>query len=174
MRPWEDAPALQRGRCRLTHLACRVLEKRFPNSSNPIEDWLPHEPDWSRELPDIDILRRELAALESRGGKIVLYGHDDMDGITGIYTGKRILEGEGFEVVPLMPRKVTDDYGLLPKRMEGILLPGDLLLTVDYGCSAVRGVEWAVDLGARVVITDNHTQNKTQPPESSLICDNLR
>ena len=169
MRSWEDASALQRGRCSLTYLACKVLENRFPDSSNPIEEWLPSAPYWSRELPDIDILQRELTALRNRGGKIILYGHDDMDGITGIYIGQRILEGEGYRVVPIMPRRATDDYGLLPERMDGVLLPGDLLLTVDYGCSAVRGVKWAIDLGARVVITDHHTLNHPLPPAHAMI-----
>ncbi|RKZ06435.1 hypothetical protein DRQ25_13930 [Candidatus Fermentibacteria bacterium] len=167
MRFSEDAPTSQRGRCRLTHLARKVLESRFPN--NPLDEWLPPAPDWSHALPDIDILKHELAALRKRGGKIVLYGHDDMDGITGIYIGQRILEGEGYRVVTLMPRRVTDDYGLLPQRMEELLLPGDLLLTVDYGCSSVSGVEWAVERGARVVITDHHTLNHPLPPAHGMI-----
>lgn len=120
-------------------------------------------------IPDIEVLKRELAELKDRGGKIVLYGHDDMDGITGVYIGQRILEGEGYSVVPILPRRVTDDYGLLPERMEGVLLPGDLLLTVDYGCSSVRGVEWALDLGARIVITDHHKLNYPPPPAHGMI-----
>lgn len=165
----EEAPANKRGRCRLTHLACKVLEKRFPNVTDPSEEWLPSRPDWAHELPDIDILQRELMELKRRGGKVVLYGHDDMDGITGIYIGMRILEGEGYTVVPIMPRRTTDDYGLLPDRMEGVLLPGDLLLTVDYGCSAVSGVKWALDLGARIVITDHHTLHYPLPPAHGMI-----
>ncbi|MCD4702109.1 MAG: DHH family phosphoesterase [Candidatus Aegiribacteria sp.] len=169
MRSRENASAIERGRCRLTHLACEILDIRYPNLQNPIEEWLPSRPDWSTELPDIDILRHELTELKDRGGKVVLYGHDDMDGITGIYIGRRILEGEGYQVVPIMPRRLTDDYGLLPERMEGVLLPGDLLLTVDYGCSAVRGVKWAIDLGARVVITDHHTLHHPLPPAHGMI-----
>lgn len=169
MRSLEDAPALRRGRCSLTHLARRILDIRFPGAPDPIEEWLPSRPDWSSELPDIDILRRELTELKTRGGKILLYGHDDMDGITGIYIGRRILEGEGYRVVPIMPRRTTDEYGLLPERMEGVLQPGDLLLTVDYGCSAVRGVKWAIDLGARVVITDHHTLHYPLPPAHGMI-----
>ncbi len=169
MRFWKNALAKQRGRCRLTHLACKILDIRYPDASDPVEEWLPPRPDWSSELPDIDILRSELKELRDRGGKIVLYGHDDMDGITGIYIGQRILEGEGYQVVPIMPIRVTDDFGLLPERMEGVLLPGDLLLTVDYGCSAVRGVKWAIDLGARVVITDHHTLHYPLPPAHGMI-----
>lgn len=169
MRFQENASANGRGSCRLTHLACKVLEKRFPNSDDAFREWLPLRPDWFLELPDIDILQRELKELKRRGGKIVLYGHDDMDGITGIYIGQRILEAEGYIVIPIMPRRATDDYGLLPERMEGVLLPGDLLLTVDYGCSAVHGVKWAIDLGARVVVTDHHTLNYPLPPAHGMI-----
>jgi single-stranded-DNA-specific exonuclease len=169
MRPGENAPAFQRGRCMLTHLAREVLDKRFPDAADPQREWLPSKPDWSRTLPDIDVLQRELAELKRRGGKVVLYGHDDMDGITGIYIGQRILENEGFKVIPIMPIRATDDYGLLPERMEGVLQPGDLLLTVDYGCSAVYGVSWALDLGARVVVTDHHTLHFPLPQSHGMI-----
>ncbi len=169
MRSAEFPPVGDRGRCSLTHLACKVLAERFPDSPDPLREWLPHRPDWPRKLPDIDILHRELTELKRRGGKIVLYGHDDMDGITGIYIGQRILEGEGFRVVPIMPIRATDEYGLLPERMEGVLQSGDLLLTVDYGCSAIRGVKWAIDLGARVVITDHHTLHYPLPPAHGMV-----
>jgi len=169
MRSVEDASADGRGRSRLTHLACKVLEKRFSDSSDPFMEWMPPRPNWSEVLPDIDKLQHELLELQKRGGKIVLYGHDDMDGITGIYIGQRILEGEGFEVVPIMPQRMTDDYGLLPERMDGVLQPDDLLLTVDYGCTANRGVTWAVDLGARVIITDHHTLHYPLPPAHGMI-----
>lgn len=169
MRSEEDAPVAERGRCVLTPLAISILEKRFPDASDPVKAWLPHRPCWSDGIPDIDILRRELSDLKYRGGKIVLYGHDDVDGITGLYVGMRILEGEGFEVVPIMPKRATDDYGLLPGRMDGVLLRGDLLLTVDYGCSSVDGVRWALDQGARVVITDHHTLNYPLPEAHGMI-----
>ena len=169
MRSLEEAPAAARGRCRLTPLACEVLKRRFPDAEDPLLEWLPPRPDWSKELPDTDVLQKELKDLRHRGGKVVLYGHDDMDGITGIYAGKRVLEDRGFTVVPIIPRRVTDEYGLLPERMDGVLDPGDLLLTVDYGCTANRGVEWAVNRGARVVITDHHTLHEPLPPTHGMI-----
>jgi single-stranded-DNA-specific exonuclease len=169
MRSEAEALASRRRRCRLADLAMDVLRVRFPDSDDPTIDWLPDRPDWSRELPDTDVLDSELSDLRRRGGKVVLYGHDDMDGITGIYIGKRILEAEGFEVAHIYPRRSTDDYGLLPERMEEVLEAGDLLLTVDYGCSAVEGVEWAVQRGARVVITDHHTLHYPLPDAHGMI-----
>ncbi|OPL18126.1 MAG: hypothetical protein AVO35_06380 [Candidatus Aegiribacteria sp. MLS_C] len=169
MRSGKEALAARRSSCRVFDLAYKVLEKRFPEAEDPVEEWLPPRPDWSRELPDIDVLRQELNDLRARGGKVVLYGHDDMDGITGIYVGQRVLQDRGFRVVPIYPRRSTDDYGLLPERMEGILESGDLLLTVDYGCSAVRGVKWAVERGARVVVTDHHTLHYPLPPAHGMI-----
>lgn len=169
MRSIEDGPVRHRGRCNVTPLACSILRNRFPESPDPIKEWLPDRPDWSDGIPDIDILHRELSDLKDRGGRIVLYGHDDMDGITGLYVGMRILEGEGFEVIPIMPERSSDDYGLIPRLMEGHLRSGDLLLTVDYGCSAVYGVQWALDKGARVVITDHHTLNPPLPESHGMV-----
>ncbi len=154
----------------LNESALRVLRKRFPDSSDPVLEWLPPRPDWTSGLNDIAVLEREIARLRrTPGAKIVLYGHDDMDGITGLFVGLRILRGEGLTAIPVIPNRATENYGILPERMEGLLAAGDLLLTVDSGCSAVEGVQWAVDRGAGVVITDHHTLNPPLPPADALI-----
>ena len=169
MRSGGESPASPRGRCTLTPSALRVLEARFPDARDPMDPWLPGRPDWSSCLPDLEVLKRELRRLRDCGGKVILYGHDDMDGIAGLYVGMKILGGEGYEVIPILPERGSDDYGLQPERMEGVLRPGDLLLTVDYGCSAVKGVKWARDLGARVVITDHHTLNPPLPDAHGMV-----
>ncbi len=156
-------------RTRLSPLAKEVLKKRFPHAKDPVNQWLPSKPNWSKLLPDLDILEGELKSLKKRGGKIVLYGHDDMDGVTGIFIGLRILRNEGFHVVPIIPRRDIETYGIRPGRLKGVLLPGDLLLTVDYGCSAVEGVTWAREHGARIVITDHHTLNDPLPPAHGMV-----
>jgi single-stranded-DNA-specific exonuclease len=156
-------------RTRLSPLAAQVLKNRFPDESDPVNLWLPSRPDWSTLLPDLDILKDELFAVKKRGGKIILYGHDDMDGVTGIFIGLRILRSEGFHVVPIVPRRDIETYGIRPGRLKGILNPGDLLLTVDYGCSAVEGIAWARGLGARIVVTDHHTLNPPLPEAHGMV-----
>ncbi len=156
-------------RNRVRGLAMELLRQRFPDSPDPRREWLPPKPDWKTGLPDLDVLEEELERVRERRGKIVLYGHDDMDGITGLFVGLRVLRREGFHVVPILPRREFEDYGLLPERMAPHLSRGDLLLTVDYGCSAVKGVRWARDAGARVVITDHHTLNPPLPDAHGLV-----
>ena len=156
-------------RTRLSPLAAKVLENRFPDADDPVSVWLPSKPEWDRILPDLDILAEELTAVKKRGGKIVIYGHDDMDGVTGIFIGLRVLRNEGFHVVPIIPRRDIETYGIRPGRLKGVLEPDDLLLTVDYGCSAVEGVKWARDLGARIVITDHHTLNPPLPESHGMV-----
>jgi single-stranded-DNA-specific exonuclease len=155
---------------RLTEAALEVLRHRFPGAENPLLEWLPPKPCWRSGLKDLDLLREELARVRHTPGcKIVLYGHDDMDGITGLFTGLRVLRGEGYMVLPIIPNRATENYGLIPERMEGLLMPGDLLLTVDSGCSAVEGIDWALAHGARVVVTDHHTLNPPLPRPHALI-----
>jgi single-stranded-DNA-specific exonuclease len=156
-------------RTRLSPLAAEVLNQRFPDSPDPVSIWLPSKPKWNKILPDLDILQEELNAVKKRGGKIVLYGHDDMDGVTGIFIGLRVLRNENFHVVPIIPRRDIETYGIRPGRLKGVLEPKDLLLTVDYGCSAVEGVAWARDSGARVVITDHHTLNPPLPRAHGMV-----
>ncbi|MCK5035038.1 MAG: hypothetical protein KAS73_04025, partial [Candidatus Sabulitectum sp.] len=156
-------------RTRLSSLARAVLKSRFPEAKDSVNQWLPSKPDWGKLLPDLDILKEELEALKKRGGKIVLYGHDDMDGVTGIFVGLRILRNEGFHVIPIVPRRDIETYGIRPGRLMGVLEAGDLLMTVDYGCSAVEGVTWARNAGARIVITDHHTLNPPLPPSHGMV-----
>jgi len=122
----------------LTGTALEVLRKRFPNSPDPAAEWRPGRPAWRSMLPELEVLESELSSLRRRGGKVVLYGHDDVDGITGIYVGRAMLDRLGFRVVPIIPDRASEDYGLLPSRMDGLVESGDLLLTVDSGCSAVE------------------------------------
>lgn len=156
-------------RTKLTPLAIEVLKRRFPHKPDAVDHWLPSRPEWETGLPDLDILSRELRTLKKRRGKIVLYGHDDMDGITGLFVGLKILRDEGFTVVPIVPRREIETYGIRPGRLQGILDPGDLLLTVDYGCSAVEGVAWARQNDSRVVITDHHMLNPPLPNAHGMV-----
>ncbi|NLP06280.1 hypothetical protein GX411_10075 [Candidatus Fermentibacteria bacterium] len=149
--------------------AIEVLKRRYPGVPDPAGEWLPPKPAWHKGLPDIDVLASELSRVRRFGRKVVLYGHDDMDGITGLYIGMRVLAGEGFRVVPIVPDRATEDYGLLPSRMENVLEQDDLLLSVDSGCSSVEGVAWARNRGARVVITDHHTLNPPLPEAHAII-----
>lgn len=150
--------------------ALAVLRHRFPDAADPVPEWLPPRPDWKTGLQGLDVLGRELSRVRhTPGSKIVLYGHDDMDGITGLFVGLRVLRGEGFTVLPIVPNRATENYGLIQERMDGLLARGDLLLTVDCGCSSVEGVNWAISNGATVVITDHHTLNPPLPAATVLI-----
>jgi len=154
---------------RLTPLAIEVLKRRFPGESDPVKKWLPGKPRWEKALTGLDVLSEELRSLRKRRGKVVLYGHDDMDGITGLFVGLRVLRNEGFTVVPIIPRREIETYGIRPGRLQGVLEPGDLLLTVDCGCSALEGVAWARRNGSRVVITDHHMLNPPLPEAHAII-----
>lgn len=106
-------------RTRLSTLAAKVLRERFPDAPDPVKIWLPSKPRWERLLPDLDIFRSELEGVKKRGGKIVLYGHDDMDGVTGIFIGLRVLRNENFHVVPIIPRRDIETYGIGPGGFRG-------------------------------------------------------
>ncbi|MBN1434963.1 DHH family phosphoesterase [Candidatus Fermentibacterales bacterium] len=150
-------------------LGLDVLRKRYPDAKDPLKAWLPDRPPFRQGLPELEKLESELEAVQKRRGKVVLYCHDDMDGIAGLFVGLRILGAEGFLTSHIIPNRGKDDYGLLPERMEGVVESGDLLLTVDFGCSAVEGVEWAKGRGARVVVTDHHTLNPPLPKPHAMI-----
>lgn len=168
-RPFGRTIAMVRHDRSLADLALRVLRKRYPDAPDPKAAWSPERPDFTAGLPDFEKLSDELESVQKRGGKVVLYGHDDMDGIAGLFIGLRILGAEGFNTRHIIPNRGRDDYGLLPERMDGIVERGDLLLTVDFGCSAVEGVQWARNRGARVVVTDHHTLNPPLPEPHAMV-----
>lgn len=98
---------------------------------------------------------------------VVVYADYDADGITAGAILWETLWKLGARVMPYIPRRVEEGYGLSEKGIDAVRAQYDpaLIITVDHGITARDQVEYAKKLGIEVIITDHHV-----PPASLPKC----
>ena len=102
-------------------------------------------------------------ALEA-GEKITVYGDYDVDGISATTILTHYLRSVGADVVPYIPSRYGEGYGMNDGAMRRIAENGTkLIVTVDCGVSNASEVALAQSLGVDVVVTDHHTPPKNLP-----------
>ena len=121
-------------------------------------------------LPDVhQAVARIYQALLS-GENIAIYGDFDADGITGTALLVQGLSTLGGKVIPYIPHRLTEGYGLKTAALENLHRQGiSLVITVDCGITALAEVKRARRLGLDIVITDHHTPLPEMPPAIAII-----
>ncbi len=102
-----------------------------------------------------------VAAVERQiraGGRIVVHGDYDVDGVCATAVLVRALRALGADVGWYLPSRSRDGYGLAPATVARLAAAGTrLLITVDCGITAVQEVAQARAAGIEVVVTDHHS-----------------
>jgi single-stranded-DNA-specific exonuclease len=121
-------------------------------------------------LPDIhQAIARIYQALLS-GESIAVYGDFDVDGITGTALLVQGLSALGGKVIPYIPHRLTEGYGLKTAALEKLNQQGiGLVISVDCGITALPEVKQAKRRGMDIVITDHHTPLETIPPAAAIV-----
>ena len=121
-------------------------------------------------LRDMDkAVRRVRLALE-RGELIAVYGDYDVDGITSTCLLTQFFTARGGRVLPYIPSRLEEGYGLNPDAVAHLSRQGvALIITVDCGITAVEETALANSLGIDVVITDHHACKETLPPAVAVV-----
>lgn len=88
---------------------------------------------------------------------VAVYGDYDVDGITSTCLLTHYLRSRGLEVIPYIPDRNEEGYGLNSAALDGLKERGvSLLITVDCGITAVDEARHAGELGIDLIITDHH------------------
>lgn len=103
--------------------------------------------------------------------KIVIVGDFDADGATSSALMMLALRAMGFQSVDfLVPNRFDYGYGLTPEIVElAQQKTPDIIITVDNGISSVDGVDYANQLGIKVIVTDHHLPGKKLPAAAAII-----
>ncbi len=92
-----------------------------------------------------------------RGGRIVVHGDYDVDGVCSTAVLVRTLADLGADCGWYLPSRAEDGYGLSLATVDRLAKAGTaLLVTVDCGITAVEEVAAAREAGLDVVVTDHH------------------
>src|SRR6185369_4209714 len=98
--------------------------------------------------------------------QIVVFGDYDVDGITGSAILWEVLHSLGADVLPYIPHRVDEGYGLSTLGIQNAKLKVQnlkLIITVDNGIVANEAVTFANKQKIDVIITDHHV-----PPSGEL------
>jgi single-stranded-DNA-specific exonuclease len=102
--------------------------------------------------------------------KVIVYGDYDVDGITGTAILWETLHEMGADVMPYIPHRVDEGYGLSKKGISNVTLQMPnvkLIITVDNGIVANEAVDFANKQGIDVIITDHHVSAGEGKPHPS-------
>ena len=102
---------------------------------------------------------------------IAVYGDYDVDGVTATALLVEVLGQLGARVVPYIPNRFDEGYGLNRKAIKILKEAGiDLILTVDCGIRSVNEAKYAKKIGMGLIITDHHHPRGILPVADSIIC----
>ncbi len=129
------------------------------------------------DLPDEKLLANIEAAAERihkavySNEPLIIFGHDDPDGITSSYILYNFLNTIGFQKHSYyIPNRNLENHGIQENFIEHVRQGGHkLVITVDNGISADEGVRKLNELGCDVIITDHHLIQTDKIPEAFAI-----
>jgi single-stranded-DNA-specific exonuclease len=121
-------------------------------------------------IPDMSqaVLRTHQALMSAE--KIVVYGDFDADGITATAILVQALAALGANVIPYIPNRASEGYGLSNAALEKLHEQGvSLVITCDTGVTATAEVERAKKLKMDIVITDHHVPVGALPQAKAVV-----
>lgn len=90
--------------------------------------------------------------------RICIYGDYDADGITSTSVLMEVLSKLTKNLTYYIPSRFEEGYGLNCEALKKIKANGvDLVITVDCGSVSCAEVEYAKEIGLKILVTDHHT-----------------
>lgn len=126
-----------------------------PNAKNLLDPF---------EMRGMDKTVERLKQAAREGQTVVVYGDYDADGICASAILSLYLSQIGVNVYTHIPSRKSG-YGLKTESLERIIEEScpDLILTCDCGISACDEVDYVLDLGVDIIVTDHHEVGASVP-----------
>ncbi len=152
----------------LTPLVAQLLYNRGITEPAQVEPFLAADKRLSHDpllLPDMERAVARIYQAMLSGETIAIYGDFDADGICGTALLIQGLSSLGAKVIPYIPHRVKEGYGLSSASLESLLEQGaTLVITVDCGISSIEEVEYGQKIGLDIIVTDHHSILSSLPP----------
>ncbi len=115
-------------------------------------------------------VQRLLQAIDQKE-PIAVYGDYDVDGVTATVLMVQVLRKFGASVVPHIPNRFEEGYGLNMQSIDPLAQSGTkVILTVDCGIRSPREAEYAKKVGVDLIISDHHFPQDVLPDALAVIC----
>jgi single-stranded-DNA-specific exonuclease len=107
---------------------------------------------------DINIATDRIIEAVQQKEKIIIYGHDDVDGITATYILYDFLEKMGSQNhFYYIPNRLIDNHGIQQNFIDKVKEENfNLVITVDGGVSCKNAITEIMKNGCDVIVTDHH------------------
>ncbi len=142
----------------VSHVLAQVLVRRGLSEPSAARAFL--DPREVHDPSKFEGIERAVALIERHvraGGRIVVHGDYDVDGVCATATMVRALRALGANVGWYLPDRLTDGYGLSLDTVKRLAARDTaLLVTVDCAITAVDEVGAARAAGVDVVVCDHH------------------
>jgi single-stranded-DNA-specific exonuclease len=144
-------------------------KKEFFNPTDPMKISLK-----SLEIKktEVKIAIDRIKKAKKSGEHVIIYGDYDADGITGTAVMWETLHDLGIFVLPHIPERFSEGYGLNLESVKKLKKEDPelrLIITVDHGIVAGKKVDEVKKLGIDMIITDHHQAGKKMPKPLALI-----
>lgn len=104
---------------------------------------------------------------------IFIHGDYDVDGISATALLVAFFREIGRAPLYYIPNRLEESYGLSLNSIDRLVSQhagqGGVLITVDCGISAIKEVDYAKQLGLRVVVTDHHEPQEQLPLADAVV-----
>ncbi len=104
------------------------------------------------------------------GGRLLIYGDYDADGLTSTALLLRFFRALDVDVTHMIPDRLLDGYGIVSNKLDEIIkMSPDLLITVDCGIANIAEVAKLTEAGIPVIVTDHHEAKEELPEALAII-----
>src|SRR3990170_2311660 len=139
-----------------------------PNPSDLVTQLPSYLPDLDQEQLDRAVSRIQGAI--QKGEKVIVWGDYDVDGVCAAAVLWQTLYGLGAKVLPHIPDRFEEGYGLGSEKIKKLAEEGcRLIITVDSGITAVEEADLIKELGVDLIITDHHLKPRKLPKAHATV-----
>ena len=147
-----------------------LRNRKVKNEQSFLQPYLHELPKIGKQLPQIDKAVDRIQKAIKNKELIYIYGDFDVDGITGTAILWETLDMLGAKVMPYIPHRETEGYGLHSEALEKLSSEGaKVVISVDCGITAVEQAKIAKKLGIDLIITDHHEPLNQLPKAFALL-----
>ena len=153
-------------------LVARMLELRGVRSHNSEAFFQPELDDLHDPLLMLGMEQAvdRLMSAQREGERIMVYGDYDVDGATSVALMQEFLQNNGFDILPYIPDRYNEGYGLSEEGIRTAAEQGcKLIITLDCGIRAVDRVKDAGQIGIDVIICDHHLPGPEMPAAHTIL-----
>ena len=115
------------------------------------------------QIPDLDRAAERLEDALKHKRRIMIHGDYDADGISGTAVLTLGLRALGGNVIPFLPNRLHDGYGIHPERVHEHKERCELFITVDCGISNLAEIKVLQAAGVEVIVSDHHQPGDDLP-----------